>query len=129
MSSIFTKIINQEIPSYKIYENEYTFAFLDIHPETKGHLLVVPKTEIDKIYDLDENLYLELFKTAKLLMRATEKTFNTRAIMKVIGTDIPHAHIHIMPLDETYQQGRTLTLSPEEFKSIQAKLEQSIANL
>lgn len=122
MQTIFTKIINQEIPSYKIYENDYTYAFLDIHPETKGHLLVVPKTPIDKIYDLDDQIYLELMKTAKFLMQLTEKTFNSRAIMKVIGTDVPHAHVHIMPLSPDYQPGHTLSLTDQEFKAIQSHL-------
>ena len=123
MSSVFTKIINGEIPCYKIYEDDKTFAFLDIHPETKGHTLVIPKKEIDKIYDLPEEDYQALMDTVKKLSTHMEKTLNTRTLWKVIGTDVPHAHVHLLPYDETWQHGRTLELTPEEFEQIRQKLE------
>ena len=123
MSSVFTKIINGEIPCYKIYEDDKTFAFLDIHPETKGHTLVIPKKEIDKIYELPEEDYQALMDTVKKLSTHMEKTLNTRTLWKVIGTDIPHAHVHLLPYDETWQHGRTLELTPEEFEQIRQKLE------
>ena len=122
MSSIFTKIINGEIPCYKIYEDDKTFAFLDINPETKGHTLVIPKTEVDKIYDLSDEDYTALMQTVKKLSRHMEKVFKTRTLWKVIGTDVPHAHVHLMPYDETWQHGRTLNLTPEEFKQIRTNL-------
>lgn len=122
MSSIFTKIINGEIPSYKIYEDDKTFAFLDIHPETKGHTLVIPKKEVDKIYDLEDEDYDALMKTVKKLAIHMEKILNARILWKVVGTDVPHAHVHLMPLDENWQYGKTLELSPEEFEEIRVKL-------
>jgi len=123
MSSIFTKIINGEIPSYKIYEDEKTLAFLDIHPETKGHVLVVPKLEVDKIYDLPDEDYDALMKTVKKLSKHLEKVLGARTLWKVVGTDVPHAHVHLEPCDETWFHGRTLELTPEEFEQIRAKLE------
>lgn len=123
MSSIFTKIINGEISSYKIYEDEKTLAFLDIHPETKGHVLVVPKLEVDKIYDLPDEDYDALMKTVKKLSKHLEKVLGARTLWKVVGTDVPHAHVHLEPYDETWFHGRTLELTPEEFEQIRAKLE------
>lgn len=123
MPSIFTKIITGEIPSYKIYEDDKTFAFLDIHPETKGHVLVVPKKEVDKIYDLPDKNYDALMHTVKKLSRHMEKILGTRTLWKVIGTDVPHAHVHLMPYDETWQHGKTLDLTPEEFEQIRTNLE------
>ena len=122
MPSIFTKIINQEIPSYKIYEDDKTYAFLDIHPETRGHVLVVPKVEVDKIYDLDDEDYKALMQTVKKLSRHLESKLGARIIWKVVGTDVPHAHVHLMPYDENYQPGQTLTLAPEEFEQIRRTL-------
>lgn len=118
MSSIFTKIINGEIPCYKIYEDDKTIAFLDINPETKGHTLVIPKKEIDKIYDLPEEDYVALLKTAKKLSKHMEEVLGVRTLWKVIGTDVPHAHIHLLPYDETWTRGRTLKLTDEEFSQI-----------
>lgn len=123
MSSIFTKIINGEIPCYKIYEDDKTFAFLDIHPETKGHTLVIPKHEVDKIYELPEADFDALMKTVKKLSQHMEKVLGTRILWKVVGTDVPHAHVHLMPLDEKWEHGKTLDLTPAEFEKIRAELE------
>lgn len=123
MSSIFTKIINGEIPSYKIYEDDQTYAFLDINPETKGHVLVIPKNETNKIYDLPHDDYIALMETVKKLSKHMEKVLGARILWKVVGTDVPHAHVHLMPLDENWQYGKTLELKPEEFEEIRAKLE------
>lgn len=122
MSSIFTKIINGEIPSYKIYEDDKTYAFLDIHPETKGHTLVVPKKEVDKIYDLEDEDYEALMATVKKLSKHMEEKLNARILWKVVGTDVPHAHVHLMPLDENWQHGRTLDLTDGEFEETRTKL-------
>ena len=122
MSSIFTKIINGEIPCYKIYEDDKTLAFLDIHPETEGHTLVVPKLEGDKIYNLPDEEYQALMSTAKKISQNMENVLGARTLWKVIGTDVPHAHIHLMPLDDTWQHGRTLDLTPDEFEVIRSKL-------
>ena len=123
MSSIFTKIINGEIPCYKIYEDDKTLAFLDINPETKGHTLVVPKNEVDKIYELPEEDYDALMQTVKKLSQNMEKVLGQRTLWKVIGTDVPHAHVHLLPYDETWEHGKTLKLEPEEFEEIRTKLE------
>jgi len=122
MASVFTKIINGEIPSYKIYEDEKTFAFLDINPETKGETLVVPKNEVDKIYELPDDDWGALWASVKKISAHMEEVTGRRVIMKVIGKDVPHAHVHLMPLDETWEHDRTLKLKDEEFKEIQEKL-------
>lgn len=123
MPSIFSQIINGDIPSYKIYEDDKTFAFLDIHPESKGHTLVVPKREVDKIYDLEDEDYQALMATVKKLSRHMEQVLGRRTLWKVIGTDVPHAHVHLLPYDETWEHGRTLNLTPEEFEQIRKQLE------
>lgn len=122
MSTIFTKIIQGEIPSYKIYEDDKTFAFLDINPESLGHTLVVPKVEVDKLYDLDDDYYTAVMSTAKKLASHFDQVLGTRTLIKVIGTDVPHAHVHLVPFDPNWTAGRTLKLSPEEMESTRAKL-------
>ncbi len=123
MPSIFTKIINGEIPCYKIYEDDKTFAFLDINPETKGHTLVIPKNEVDKIYELPDEDYEALMSTVKKLSKHLEEKLGARTLWKVIGTDVPHAHVHLLPYDETWEHGRNLKLTPEEFEEIRQTLE------
>ena len=123
MSSVFTKIVNGEIPCYKIYEDEKTLAFIDIHPETKGHTLVIPKVEIDKIYELPDEDYQALMATVKKLSQHLEKVLGARILLKVIGTDVPHAHVHLLPYDETWHHGREVKLTPDEFEEIRQKLE------
>ena len=123
MPNIFTKIIQGEIPCYKIYEDDSTFAFLDIHPESRGHVLVIPKREVDKIYDLPDEDYQALMATVKKLSQHMEKVLGARTLWKVVGTDVPHAHVHLMPLDETWQYGHTLELTPDEFEQIRTQLE------
>lgn len=122
MSSIFSKIIAGEIPCYKIYEDEKTLAFLDIHPETAGHVLVIPKLEIDKIYDLPEEDYLALMKAVKRISKHMEEMLEKRIFWKVIGTDVPHAHVHLTPQDENWEYGKTLELDEERMQEIQARL-------
>ena len=122
MPSIFTKIINGEIPCYKIYEDDKTFAFLDIHPETKGHTLVVPKKEVDRLYDLEDEDYFAVMDTARKLSSHMEKVLGARTLWKVVGTDVPHAHIHLMPFDESWHYGREVPMTEADFKEIQQKL-------
>lgn len=122
MSSVFSKIIAGEIPCYKIYEDDKTLAFLDINPETPGHTLVIPKNEVDKTYDLPEEDYQALWATVKKVAAHMEKVLGARTLMKVIGTDVPHAHVHLMPFDETWHHGRTVKLSEEEMRALQEKL-------
>ena len=122
MESIFTQIIKNKIPSYKIYEDEKTLAFLDIHPEVRGHVLVVPKTQVDKIYELENEDYLALWQSVKKIAQEMERRLGKRIIFKVIGTDVPHAHVHVMPLSETWSDGKTLSLSDAEMQQIQEQL-------
>ncbi|MDR7369284.1 HIT family protein [Flavobacterium aquidurense] len=129
MSSIFTKIVNGEIPSYKIAEDDKYLAFLDVNPNAKGHTLCIPKQEIDKIFDMDDELYLGLMKFSKKIAIALEKTVPCKRVgMAVVGLEVPHAHVHLIPLnhmDEMRFQNK-VSLSKEEFedlaKSIQANL-------
>ena len=122
MASIFSKIVAGEIPCYKVYEDEKTLAFLDINPESKGHTLVIPKVEVDKIYELSDEDYHALWATVKKVAARMEEVSGRRTLMKVIGTDVPHAHVHLMPYDETWEYGRTLKLTEDEFEEIRAKL-------
>lgn len=121
MSSIFTKIINGEIPCYKITENEEFIAFLDVNPNAKGHALCVPKQEINKIFDMPEDLYLKLMAFSRKIAIALEKTVPCKRIgMAVIGLEVPHTHVHLIPLqdmDDIRFQRKT-TLTPEEFSKL-----------
>ncbi len=122
MTSTFTQILNGEIPSYKIYEDDKTLAFLDIHPETTGHTLVVPKIEVDKIYELPDDYYIALMQTVKKLSKHLEQKLGARILWKVVGTDVPHAHVHLMPADPTWYYGRIVETSADDFKKLQFNL-------
>ena len=98
--SIFTKIIKGEIPSYKIYEDEKTFAFLDIYPTQPGHTLVIPKQQVEFLWDLKQEDYVALMETCKKVARHIRETLGARYVgVKVIGEEVPHAHIHLIPLN------------------------------
>ncbi|MBQ3318440.1 HIT family protein [Candidatus Saccharibacteria bacterium] len=122
MSTIFTKIIKGEIPAYKIYEDEKTYAFLDNNPKTRGHVLVVPKIEVDKVYDLPDDYYAALWDSVKKVCHRLEEVYHTRALIQVMGTDVPHSHVHVFPLDETWEPGRHLSFTPEEYEEIRKEL-------
>jgi len=126
MSSVFSKIIAGEIPSYKVAENEHFFAFLDIFPIKEGHVLVVPKTEVDKIFDVDDQLLSEWLVFAKPIAKAIEKAFPCdRCGLSVIGLEVPHAHMHLLPINSSDDLNFTrskLKLSPEQLKDIQQKI-------
>ena len=126
MGSIFSKIIAGEIPAYKIAENEHFFAFLDIFPLKEGHVLVVPKTEVDKIFDMDDQLLAEWLVFAKPIAKAIERAFPCdRCGLCVIGLEVPHAHMHLVPIntsdDLNFTRGK-LRLSPEQLKEVQQKI-------
>jgi histidine triad (HIT) family protein len=122
MASIFTKIIIGEIPSYKIAENEYAFAFLDISPLKKGHTLVVPKKEVDSIFDLDNETFTQLHLFSKKVAQAIKKAVPcVRVTSHVIGLEVPHAHIHLIPINSMNDcnfANAKLQLSKEEFEQI-----------
>lgn len=129
MASIFTKIINGEIPCYKIAEDENYFAFLDINPNAKGHTLCVPKKEVDKIMDLDEETYMGLMAFSRKVGLAIEAAIDCKRVgMSVIGLEVPHVHVHLIPLtemrDATFQN--KVALDKGEFEAtasaIRAKL-------
>ena len=124
MSSIFSKIISGEIPSYKIAENEKFFAFLDIMPLVVGHTLVVPKKEIDYIFDLPENLLAEMMLFSKYVAKKIEKSIECDRIgVSVIGLEVPHAHIHLIPINSIADMDfskEKLKLSHEEFIKVAA---------
>ncbi len=107
--SIFTKIINGEIPCHKIYEDEYTLAFLDINPVAEGHSLVVPKTQVEFIWDLDETDYIHLMQTVKKVgLRLREVLQKPYVGQVVVGTDVPHAHVHVIAFEKAQEMKRTL---------------------
>jgi len=125
MSSIFTKIVNGEIPCYKIAEDENYLAFLDVNPNAKGHTLCIPKQEINKIFDMEEVHYLGLMQFARKVAKAIEKSVECKRIgVAVVGLEVPHAHVHLIPLqdmDDMRFQRKT-SLSPEEFQELAKKI-------
>lgn len=126
MSSIFTKIINGEIPSYKIAEDENFIAFLDVNPNAKGHTLCIPKQEIDKIFDLNEDLYFGLMQFSRKIAIALEKAVPCKRIgMAVIGLEVPHAHVHLIPLNEMDEMRfqNKVVLSKNEFESLVSEIQ------
>ncbi len=101
MSSIFTKIINGEIPCYKVFEDAHFIAFLDVNPNAKGHTLCVPKVEVNKIFDMEEEQYLDLMSFSRKVAKALEKTIECKRIgMAVVGLEVPHVHVHLIPLHD-----------------------------
>ena len=125
MSSIFTKIVNGEIPCYKIAEDDNYLAFLDVNPNAKGHTLCIPKQEINKIFDLDDELYLGLMQFSKRVAVALEKTVPCKRIgMAVIGLEVPHAHVHLIPLNEMDEMRfqNKVTLAKDEFEALAAQI-------
>lgn len=124
--TIFSKIIAGQIPSYKIAENEKFYAFLDIFPLQKGHTLVVPKIEVDKIFDVPDDYLASLLLFAKPIAHAIEKAFPcNRVNMVTVGLEVPHAHVHLIPINQTGDMDFAkpkLTLSAEELKEIQEKI-------
>ncbi|MFY0592751.1 HIT family protein [Roseivirga sp.] len=130
MPSIFTRIIQKEIPGYVIAENDDAIAFLDINPLNEGHTLVVPKQEVDKMFDLDEGTYLKLQSFTHKIARAIEKAIPClRVGVAVVGLEVPHAHVHLIPLhsmsDIDFSRPK-LKLSPENFEAIATKIKLEI---
>lgn len=129
MPSIFTKIINGDIPCYKIAEDEDNFAFLDINPNAKGHTLCVPKKEVDRIMDLDEEAYMKLMSFSRKVGQAIEKSVPCERVgMTVIGLEVPHVHVHLIPLhsmkNATFQHKEKLTAV--EFEEVAERIRDAI---
>ena len=121
MATIFTKIIEGELPSYKIYEDENFIAFLDINPNTRGHTLCVPKEEIDKIFDMGEYMFLQLMQFSRKIALALEKTVPCKRVgMAVVGLEVPHVHVHLIPLNEMddIRFTKKIKMTSEEFAEL-----------
>ncbi len=126
MPSLFAKIITGEIPSYKVYEDENCFAFLDINPNSVGHTLCVTKKEVDQVFDLSEDDYNSLMQFSRKIALAIDKAIPCKRVgMSVIGLEVPHVHIHLIPLqameDATFQ--KKVTLTPEQFQATAVKIQ------
>ncbi len=121
MASLFTKIIEGEIPCYKVAEDENFIAFLDINPNSKGHTLCVPKEEIDKIFDMGEHLYLQLMQFSRKVAIAIGKTVPCKRVgMAVVGLEVPHVHVHLIPLNDMDDMRFTkkVNMTSEEFQTL-----------
>lgn len=132
MASIFTRIVNGEIPSYKVAEDEHYYAFLDINPLAEGHTLVIPKRETDYIFDIEDEEYKGLFLFAKKVATAMLKVIPCERIgIAVVGLEVSHAHIHLVPLKTIYDidfRKPKLKLSPEKFTEIAVKISGALKN-
>ncbi len=129
MSTIFTKIVNGEIPCYKITEDDNYLAFLDVNPNAKGHTLCIPKQEINKIFDLEDDSYLGLMAFSKKVAIALEKSVPCKRIgMAVVGLEVPHAHVHLIPLNEMDEMRfqNKVALSKEEFEALAKTIQSNL---
>jgi len=125
MASIFTKIINREIPAYIVAEDDKHIAFLDINPNAKGHTLAIPKREVDKIFDLTKQEYMDLMTFARKIAKAQEKVIDCQRIgMAVIGLEVPHVHVHLIPLNKMSDMNfkNSVSLRKDEFTDLQNKI-------
>ncbi len=129
MASVFTKIINGEIPSYKIAEDDHFIAFLDVNPNAVGHTLCVPKQEINKLFDMDEDHYLALMKFSRKIAVALEKAISCKRIgVAVVGLEVPHVHVHLIPLQdmEDMRFQRKVSLTGAEFEKTVQKIKSEL---
>ena len=130
MASIFSKIIAGEIPSYRIHEDDRYYAFLDINPLVKGHTLVIPKVETDYLFDLDDELLGGMMVFAKKVAKAIDRTMDCKRVgIAVLGLEVPHAHIHLVPINSLYDiefSRPKLKLKDEEFRAIAEKISAAI---
>lgn len=121
MSSLFTKIVKGEVPAYKIAEDSQFLAFLDINPNARGHVLCIPKEEVDYIFDLEEEVYQELMRFSRKVALALKKTVDCKRVgMAVVGLEVPHAHVHLIPLNSMSDMdfSNSVKMEDEEFKKL-----------
>jgi histidine triad (HIT) family protein len=129
MSTIFTKIINGEIPCYKVAETDKYLAFLDVNPNAAGHTLCIPKQEVNKIFDMEEVDYLGLMQFSRKVAKALEKSVDCKRIgVAVVGLEVPHTHVHLIPLNEMDDMRfqKKVQLSPEEFEALAKKISENL---
>lgn len=132
MASIFSKIISGELPSYKVAETEDFLAFLDISPNTKGHTLCIPKIEVDKLFDLEEQVYMDLMAFSRKVALAIEKAVPCKRVgLAVVGLEVPHVHVHLIPLHkmEDTRFDKSVKVEAEEFQKIAAEIHQAYVSL
>ncbi|MFD2517107.1 HIT family protein [Salinimicrobium flavum] len=129
MPTIFTKIINGEIPAYKVAETDKFLAFLDIRPNAKGHTLCIPKEEVNKLFDLDEDTYMELMAFSRKVAIGLEKAISCKRVgVAVVGLEVPHVHVHLIPLNSMGDMdfSRNIPLSDEEFEQIAGDIKKKL---
>lgn len=129
MATIFTKIINGEIPCYKVAEDENFIAFLDINPNAKGHTLCVPKIEVNRLFDLDEETYIQLMQFSRKVAIALKKTVPCKRVgICVIGLEVPHVHVHLIPLNEMKEMtfSHKISLTPIEFSELADSIQKNL---
>ncbi len=129
MTTIFEKIINKELPCFLVAENDFAIAFMDINPIKIGHVLVVPKVQVDYLFDLDEKIYHALWDFAKLVANGLKKSVLCKRIgVSVVGLEVPHAHIHLIPINDVsdIDFSNTVEMNPEELEKIAQKIANNI---
>lgn len=129
MSTLFTKIIKGEVPAYKVAENSQFLAFLDIRPNAKGHTLCIPKKEVNKIFELEEEVYQELMRFSRRVAIALEKTVPCKRVgMAVIGLEVPHVHVHLIPLNDMKDMdfSNNVEMSEKEFEKLAASIQENL---
>jgi histidine triad (HIT) family protein len=129
MSTLFTKIVKGEVPAYKVAENSQFLAFLDIRPNAKGHTLCIPKKEVDKIWDLEEDVYQELMRFSRRVSIALEKTVSCKRIgMAVVGLEVPHTHVHLIPLNSMKDMdfANHYEMSDKEFEELAEAIQANV---
>lgn len=129
MASIFTRIINDEIPAYKIAEDENYLAFLDVNPNAKGHTLCIPKREVDQLFDMESDEYEGMMNFSRRIAIALKKAISCKRVgMAVVGLEVPHAHVHLIPLNHMDEMRFTqkVSLSPDEFREVVEAIRQEL---
>jgi len=126
--SIFTKIVKGEIPCHKVYEDELTFAFLDIHPKTPGHTLVIPKQQVEFVWELDSSIYQALMSTVQKVANRQKEVLGSPYVgSMVFGMDVPHAHVHVFPFTTSEEFGHKPDMSAEPDHDALAKMAEKLA--
>ncbi|MHA6279268.1 HIT family protein [Salinimicrobium sp. CAU 1759] len=129
MPTIFTKIVNGELPAYKVAETDKFLAFLDIRPNTKGHTLCIPKEEVNKLFDLDEETYMELMAFSRKVAKGLERAISCKRVgMAVVGLEVPHVHVHLIPLNSMGDMNfaNSVSLTEDEFRQVADEIRANI---